>query len=90
MLLAALEQFEDQATNRLLLAALDMTGTTQKKEEIKAPAKMILSTLSKHCSYVEIVHARYEVEKYCHEKNDDNGKRSGSPKSGDEVLICNK
>ena len=51
VLLAAIEQFEDQATNRLLIAALEKyedLGTTQKKED-KTPAKMPSSTLSKHC-----------------------------------------
>ena len=49
-LLAALEQFEDQATDRLLLAALEDyedSGTAQ-KADVKTPAKMLLSTLSKH------------------------------------------
>ena len=53
MLLAAIEQFKDQATNRLLLAALEEyedSGTTQKKEDVKkTPAKILPSTLSKHC-----------------------------------------
>ena len=51
MLLAAIEQFEDQATNRLLLAALEEyedSGTTQKDVK-KTPAKMLPSTLSEHC-----------------------------------------
>ena len=50
VLLAALKQFEDQATNRLLLAVLEEyedSGTTQKKE-VKTPTKTTLSTLSKH------------------------------------------
>ena len=41
VLLAALEQFEDQATNRLLLAVLEEykdSGTTQKKE-VKTPKR---------------------------------------------------
>ena len=53
VLLAAIEQFEDQATNRLLIAALEEyedSGTTQKEDAKKTPAKMLLSTLSnKHC-----------------------------------------
>ena len=51
VLLAAIEQFEDQATNRLLIAALEEyedPGTTQ-KEDVKTPAKMLPSTLCKHC-----------------------------------------
>ena len=52
MLLAALEQFEYQATNRLLLAASEEygdSGTTQKMDVKKTPAKILPSTLSKHC-----------------------------------------
>ena len=52
VLLAALKQFEYQATNRLLLAALEEygdSGTTQKKDVKKTPATMIPSTLSRHC-----------------------------------------
>ena len=32
VLLAAIEQFEDRATNRLLIAALEDSGTTQKED----------------------------------------------------------
>ena len=49
LLLAALEKFEDQATDRLVLFALEGyedLGTTQKEDTKKTPAKM--STLSKH------------------------------------------
>ena len=50
VLLAALEQFEYQATNRLLLAASEeYSGTTQKKDVKKTPAKILPSSLSKHC-----------------------------------------
>ena len=52
VLLAALKQLEYQATNRLLLAVLEEygdSGTTQKKDVKKTPAKMLPSTLSKHC-----------------------------------------
>ena len=52
VLLAALEQFKYQATNRLLLAELEEygdSGTTQKKDVMKTPAKMLPSTLNKHC-----------------------------------------
>ena len=52
VLLAALEQFEYQATNRLLFAALEEyedSGTTQKEDVKKTPAKMLPSTHSKHC-----------------------------------------
>ena len=52
MLLAALEQFKYQATNRVLLAALEEygdSGTAQKKDVKKTPVKMLPSTLSKHC-----------------------------------------
>ena len=48
-LLAALEQFEDQAASRLLIAVLEEcedSGTTQKKDVKKTPAKMLPSTLS--------------------------------------------
>ena len=51
VLLAALKQFEYQATNRLLLVSEEYgdSGTTQKKDVKKTPAKMLPSTLSKHC-----------------------------------------
>ena len=52
VLLAALKQFEYQGTNRPLLAASEEygdSGTTQKKDVKKTPAKMLPSTLSKHC-----------------------------------------
>ena len=48
----SLEQFEYQATNRLLLDALEEyedSGTTQKKD-VKTPGKMLPPTLSKHCT----------------------------------------
>ena len=48
--LATIEQFKDQATNRLLIAALEEyedSGTTQKEDVKKTPAKMLPST--KHC-----------------------------------------
>ena len=48
VLLAALKQFEYQATNRLLLAASEEcgdSGTTQKKDVKKTPATMLPSTL---------------------------------------------
>ena len=51
MLLAALEQFVYEATNRLLLAASDKCeglGTIQKDVK-KKPAKMLPPTLSKQC-----------------------------------------
>ena len=53
VLLAALKQFEYQATNRLLLAVSEEygdSGTTQKKDVKKTPAKMLPSTLSRHCT----------------------------------------
>ena len=50
---AALKQFEYQATNRLLLAALEEYGDSCRhntmKDVKKTPAKMLLSTLSEHC-----------------------------------------
>ena len=52
VLLAALKQFKYQATNRLLLAMSEEygdSGTTKKKDVKKIPAKMLPSTLSKHC-----------------------------------------
>ena len=51
VLLAALKQFEYQATNRLLLAASEEygdSGTTQKDVK-KTSATMLPSTLSRHC-----------------------------------------
>ena len=59
MLLAALEKFKYQATNRLLLAVLEEygdSGTAQKKDVKKAPVKMLPSTLSKHFMYVYYKH----------------------------------
>ena len=53
VLLAALKQFEYQATNRLLLAVSEEygdSGTTQKKDVKKTPAKMLPSIPSKHCT----------------------------------------
>ena len=44
VLLAAIEQFEDQATNRLLIAALEEyegLGTTQEEDVKKTPGKML-------------------------------------------------
>ena len=52
VLLAAVEQFEDQTTTRLLIAALEEyedSGTTQKEDVKKTPVEMLPSTLSKHC-----------------------------------------
>ena len=52
VLLASIGQFEDQANNRLLIAVLEEyedSGTTQKEDVKKTPAKMLPSTLSKHC-----------------------------------------
>ena len=51
VLLAALKQFEYQATNRLLLVSEEYgdSGTTQKKDVKKTPATMLPSTLSRHC-----------------------------------------
>ena len=43
LLLAALEQFEDQATDRMLLFAVDEnddSGTTKKEDTKTTPAKM--------------------------------------------------
>ena len=45
VLLASVGQFEDQATNRLLIAVLEEcedSGTTQKEDVKKTPAKMLL------------------------------------------------
>ena len=45
VLLASIGQFEDQATNRLLIAALEEcedSGTTQKEDVKKTSAKMLL------------------------------------------------
>ena len=52
VLLAAIEQFEDQLTTRLLIAALkgyEDSSTTQKEDVKKTPAKTLPSTPSKHC-----------------------------------------
>ena len=49
VLLAAIEQFEDQTTTRVLIAALEEyedSGTTQKEDVKKTPAKMLPSA---HC-----------------------------------------
>ena len=62
MLLAAIEQFKDQATNRLLAGALDEyedSGTTQKEEVKKTPAKMLPST--KHCMCIFVVTSKFEM-----------------------------
>ena len=48
VLLAALKQFEYQATYAASEEYGD-SGTTQKKDVKKTLAKMLLSTLSKHC-----------------------------------------
>ena len=48
--LGAVEQFEDQATNRLLIAVLEEyedSATTQKEDVKKTPGKNLPST--KHC-----------------------------------------
>ena len=55
VLLAALEQFKDQGTNRLLIAALEEyedSGRTQKEDVKKTRSKMLPSTRSKHCIFV--------------------------------------
>ena len=52
VLLAALKQLEYQATNRLLLAVSEeyiWRFRHNTKDVKKTPAKMLLSTLSKHC-----------------------------------------
>ena len=49
---AALKQFEYQGTNRQVLAASKEygdSGITQTKDVKKTPAKLLLSTPSKHC-----------------------------------------
>ena len=56
VLLAAIEQFEDQITTRVLIAALEEyedSGTTQKEDVKKTPAKMLPST---HCMCTIIMH----------------------------------
>ena len=50
VLLASIGQFKDQATNKLVIAALEEyedPSTTQKEDVKKTPAKMLPST--KHC-----------------------------------------
>ena len=54
VLLAAVEQFEDQTTTRLLITALEEyedSGATQREDTYvkETPAKMLPSTLSEHC-----------------------------------------
>ena len=50
VLLAAIEQFKYQATNRLHWRNIyEDSGTTQKEDVKKTPAKTLPSTLSKHC-----------------------------------------
>ena len=58
----ALMQFKYQATNRLLLAASEEygdSGTTQKKD-VKTPAKMLPSTLHKHCMCTITMASKFE------------------------------
>ena len=52
VLLAEVEQFEDKATNRWLIAVLEEyenSRTTQKENVKKTPAKMLPLTLSELC-----------------------------------------
>ena len=52
VLLPAIQQFEDQATNRLQIAALHrgkMKTQTQHKRRMKTPGKMLSSPLCEHC-----------------------------------------
>ena len=68
VLLAAIEQFEDQATNRLLIAVLEEyedSGTTQKKDVEKTPAKVLPSTLSKHCMCTTIDREIFTLKIIC-------------------------
>ena len=56
MVLVALEQFKDQATDRLLLSMSEEcvdSGTTQRRR-MQTPVKMLTSTLSKHALYVKM------------------------------------
>ena len=58
VLLAAIEQFEDQTTTRVLIAVLEEyedSGTTQKGDVKKTPAKMLPST---HCMCTIFVKAK--------------------------------
>ena len=63
MVLLLIEQFEDQTTTRVLIAALEEyedSGTTQMEDVKKTPAKMLLST---HCMCtirIFVVNARVE------------------------------
>ena len=53
VLLAAIEQFEDQTNTRVLITALEEcedSGTTQKEDVKKTPAKMLPST---HCMCID-------------------------------------
>ena len=55
VLLAAIEQFEDQTTTRVLIAALEEyedSGTTQKEDVKKTPAKIIPSRMCTICIFV--------------------------------------
>ena len=59
VLLAAIEQFKDQTTTRLLIATLEEyedLGTALKEYVKKTPAKMLPSTLSKHCMCTTYMH----------------------------------
>ena len=59
--LAALEQFESQATDRLLLSALEEyedPGTTKEENAKNTPVKMSPLTLSKH-SFVKMNYVQF-------------------------------
>ena len=60
VLLAAIEQFEDQTTTRVLITALEGcedSGTTQKEDVKKTPAKMLPSSHCM-CTCIFVVNAR--------------------------------
>ena len=60
VLLAAIEQFEDQTTTRVLIASLEEyedSGTTQ-REGVKTPAKMLPSTHYMCTICIFVVNAR--------------------------------
>ena len=69
VLLAALEQFEYQATDRVLLAALEKyenSGTAPK--DVKTPAKMLPRTPNKHfmctISNLMTMASKFEIRKF--------------------------
>ena len=64
VLLAALEQFEDQTTDMLQLLSVSEECEAQHKRRMdvkKTPAKLLPSTLRKHALYVKIYYTHFVV-----------------------------